>query len=100
MRIIGIIDWFFTVINNALDVALPWVGLAILIGFLIFVLARDINKFNQNKKDHRENKSEMGEIFSQAMILLLIYSGGCLRKPSLGRGGVGYPPPSGGLSFV
>ncbi len=72
MGIIGIIDWFLKVINNALDVMLPWIGLAGLIGFVFYLLAKDIKKYNQNKKYNREAKNEMGENILQAITLLLI----------------------------
>ena len=65
----GFITWFLNVSNNALDVALPWVGLAVLGLVVLFSLGRDIRRLNNN---NRGGGIGMGEIMLQMIMLVVI----------------------------
>ena len=64
MQILAILTWFLKVVNDALtvindalivvnhvlDIALPWVGLVGIIGYIAYSFIKNFNKYQEKKK--------------------------------------------------
>ncbi len=64
------IDWLFNVTNDALDIALPWVFLAILLVYPIYYLIRGLTKV-EKEVNEEEKKNKLYDLFSGTFILFI-----------------------------
>ena len=85
MQIFAVLLWFLKVVNEALnainaatdvanhaiDMALPWLGLLGIIGYIAYSLIKNINKY-QDKKKSGKNEDGPGDILFRSFILLAI----------------------------